>query len=248
MTTPDIKILPYKGGSSSAKLLAEALSVKRLKLSGSKWKPKPTSTVINWGNSGFFDEFEGCRMLNGPELICQAANKLSFFELMSGNEWLPPFWTKKEDIPDEVFPIVCRTILNGHSGAGIVVADTRDDVVDCQLYVKYIKKMKEFRIHIGHDKIISEQQKVAKKGQEPLDWKIRSHKNGFIYQRQGIDVPVACRSAALACLAKTGLDFGAVDVIYTKDERAYVLEVNTAPGLEGQTVLDYKTFFEETIP
>ena len=55
-------------------------------------------------------------------------------------------------------------------------------------------------------------------------------------------------AAALACLAKTGLDFGAVDVIYTKDERVYVLEINTAPGLEGQTVLDYKVFFEEIIP
>ena len=244
----NVKILPYKTGSRSAKALSAALSVKQLKLSGSKWKPKVDSVVINWGNSGFYDEFEGCLMLNGPELICQVKNKLDFFKNMSGNEWLPPFWTNKEDIPDEAFPIVCRTILTGHSGAGIVVADTRDDVVDCQLYVKYIKKMKEFRIHVGHDNIISEQQKVAKKGQEPLDWKIRSHQNGFIYQRQGIDVPMACRGSALACLAKTGLDFGAVDVIYTKDERVYVLEINTAPGLEGQTVLDYKAFFEEIIP
>ena len=95
--------------------------------------------------------------------------------------------------------------------------------------------------------IISEQQKVAKKGQEPLDWKIRSHKNGFIYQRQGIDVPMACRGAALACLAKTGLDFGAVDVIFTKEGKAYVLEVNSAPGLSGTTIEDYKKFFQEII-
>ena len=33
-----------------------------------------------------------------------------------------------------------------------------------------------------------------------------------------------------------GLDFGAVDIIEDADGKLYVLEVNTAPGLEGQTL------------
>jgi D-alanine-D-alanine ligase-like ATP-grasp enzyme len=42
------------------------------------------------------------------------------------------------------------------------------------------------------------------------------------------------------------LDFGAVDVIWNeKQQRAYVLEVNTAPGLEGQTVDDYARGIKE---
>jgi D-alanine-D-alanine ligase-like ATP-grasp enzyme len=36
------------------------------------------------------------------------------------------------------------------------------------------------------------------------------------------------------------LDFGAVDVIYNRaQDKAYVLEVNTAPGLEGSTLDNY---------
>jgi D-alanine-D-alanine ligase-like ATP-grasp enzyme len=42
----------------------------------------------------------------------------------------------------------------------------------------------------------------------------------------------------------TGLDFGAVDVIWNaQKEKPYVLEINTAPGLEGQTIADYAAFF-----
>src|SRR3546814_19093490 len=65
----------------------------------------------------------------------------------SGEEYLPKFWTKKEDIPDEAFPIVCRTVLSGHSGVGIVIADNRDDLVPANLYVKYVKKKEEYRVH-----------------------------------------------------------------------------------------------------
>ena len=121
-----------------------------------------------------------------------------------------------------------------------------------------MKKKKEFRIHVGRKlktennedealytyTIISEQQKVAKHGTEPTDWRIRSHSNGFVFQRQGIDVPLSVRSAAMRALEATGLDFGAVDCILTTGGKAFVLEINTAPGLEGQTIDDYSTFFK----
>ena len=49
-------------------------------------------------------------------------------------------------------------------------------------------------------------------------------------------------------LKELGLDFGAVDVIWNEHEsKAYVLEINTAPGLEGSTVEDYKEFFNRAV-
>src|SRR3546814_13722589 len=69
--------------------------------------------------------------------------------MMSGEEYLPKFWTKKEDIPDEAFPIVCRTVLSGHSGVGIVIADNRDDLVPANLYVIYVKKKEEYSVNLG---------------------------------------------------------------------------------------------------
>jgi D-alanine-D-alanine ligase-like ATP-grasp enzyme len=41
-----------------------------------------------------------------------------------------------------------------------------------------------------------------------------------------------------------GLDFGAVDIIYNgHEDKYYVLEVNTAPGMEGETMFSYVCSF-----
>jgi glutathione synthase/RimK-type ligase-like ATP-grasp enzyme len=46
----------------------------------------------------------------------------------------------------------------------------------------------------------------------------------------------------------SGLDFGAVDVIWNeRQQRAYVLEINSAPGLEGTTIDDYVRYFGRQI-
>ncbi len=50
--------------------------------------------------------------------------------------------------------------------------------------------------------------------------------------------------AAIACMQVLGLCFGAVDVLYNeKQNKAYVLEVNSSPGLSGEETL--KRYTEE---
>jgi glutathione synthase/RimK-type ligase-like ATP-grasp enzyme len=258
--TQTFKILPYKKGSRSVRALADALNCKVLRLVNCKWKPKQDTIVINWGASEFGPLHEvfapdaeqallekgiSIDILNSPIRTREVTDKLKFFQAMSDTGITPAFWTDCDSIPSDTYPIVCRTVLNGHSGAGIVIADSPSELVDAPLYVKYVKKQKEFRIHVGKGGvIIAEQQKVKRSGTEILSWRIRNHANGFIYQRQRIDVPLVVRSVAQSCLAATGLDFGAVDVIYTKGGKAFVLEVNTAPGLSGSTIEDYATFFK----
>lgn len=69
---------------------------------------------------------------------------------------------------------------------------------------------------------------------------IRSHANGWIFAREDIVEPKELRSLALEATAALGLDFGAVDIIWNeKEDKCYCLEVNTAPGLEGQTLISY---------
>lgn len=246
---PRIRILPYKAGSRSARALAEALGTRCLRLEGSRFIPREDDVIINWGHSTppVTNRF---RLLNASTRT--ATDKLAFFRALAGRGLTPEFWTNRNDIPDDAFPIVCRTVLNGHSGRGIVIADTRDQLVDAPLYVKYIKKESEFRIHVGNNgrytAIISEQRKVRDTSREVADWRIRNHGNGFIFQRHEINVPEAVRQVATQCFESLGLDFGAVDVIFNaRSGRAYALEVNTAPGLEGQTVTDYANFFRGLI-
>lgn len=248
------KLLPYRQGSASAKALAEALGGRVLKLENSKYKAKPEDVIINWGNSSKTFEVD---YLNPSEKIRTASNKLNFFNTMKDNgheELVPPYWTAAADIPEDAFPVVCRTVLAGHSGDGIVIADGRDELVDAPLYVKYIKKQDEYRIHCGcyvkdgepWPVVISQQRKARRLSvpDEEVDWRVRNVANGFCFVRGGIDPPLLVVSTAIQAFMTTGLDFGAVDIIWNEmKERAYVLEINTAPGLEGQTVSDYASFF-----
>lgn len=259
-----IRILPYKQGSRSAKALSEALNARVLKLVGSTFKPKTSDVVINWGfapaghaalapipliTGGY-----GCaNILNPRHVVHTATNKLDFFNLMTEaghGDIIPPYWSNKNEVPEDQFPIVCRTILSGHSGAGIVLADGGDDLVDAPLYTKYIKKEDEYRVHVGKlsdgtFNAFAIQRKARRLDHDSPNWRIRNHSNGFVFVRQGFVTPNSVTQVALTALEATGLDFGAVDVIYNKQtDKAYVLEVNSAPGLEGQTVTDYANFFK----
>ena len=261
-----IKILPYRRGSRSARALADALGCKILKLEGSRWRPRRQSTLINWGNTNYRPEdFPRLRtapveMLNTPAVIRNASNKLSFFNMCQREgveQYVPEFWVSRDEIPANLFDtssVVCRTVLAGHSGNGIVMATTPDELVPAPLYTKYIKKSQEYRIHLGWrgDEIvtISQQRKARDRNvpDEEVNWQVRNHSNGFIFVRGDVDPPQCVLDACRAVFQVTGLDFGAVDVIYNeRSDRAYVLEINTAPGLEGSTVDDYVNFFRSVI-
>lgn len=253
-------VYPYKQGSKSARALATALGGKVLRREGSSFIPRENKKVINWGSSS-------CpySCLNTPNTVSRVGNKLDFFQkfLNLSEELKPrfPLWTTSRAEALDMLEsnhskaIVARTILTGHSGAGIVIKDkaSRNDLPACQLYVEYVSKDAEYRVHIiknqqGDLNVIDVQRKVRDPSKEPSDWKIRSHANGFIFTRRNgsnqrhqdicpSDVLIQAKKA----LGSSGLTFGAVDVIWNqKRENAYVLEINTAPGLEGETIGIYR--------
>lgn len=64
--------------------------------------------------------------------------------------------------------------------------------------------------------------------------------------REGINPPAQVTEQSLNAIGVIGLDFGAVDVIWNQQKQmAYVLEINTAPGLEGTTLENYIKAFKE---
>ncbi|MNN94301.1 hypothetical protein D3C81_2129010 [compost metagenome] len=84
-----------------------------------------------------------------------------------------------------------------------------------------------------------------------MNWKVRNLANGFIFAR-GEDalgnVPKDVLDQAVKAVASLGLDFGAADVIYNdRQKKAYVLEVNTAPGLSGSTLDGYTQRLKEMV-
>jgi hypothetical protein len=303
-------IYPYIPGSESCKELAGGLDLKRIAHKNSRFKGSQDKLVINWGASKVPEEVSKCLILNLPQAVKQASDKLLAFKRMNegkrssrlvraaGNDHrlshdhdlfngIADNFTGRVDLPRygvvnimEVAPnqdeycrtpefttsratakawlatgytVVERHVLNGHSGEGIrlVVAGEGEDIENSPLYVKYVPKKQEYRIHVCGGQAVDIQRKARRKdiADEDINWKIRNHANGFVFARnEDGQVPDDVVVQAVKAVKVLGLAFGAVDVIFNeKEQRAYVLEVNTAPGLMGETLDGYVRRFKDYI-
>lgn len=256
-------LIGYKLGSRSLRSLAQALrnevkqKVLRVDKDSKTYKNKPTDYVISWGLTTPYN------MGNGPSLV---KNKLTFFEFIKEyNELNPdkqvniPEWTTDWETAFEWVnngtTVMIRSILTGHSGKGIFIWDRNEEGwLDIEpgfpLYVKYKKKKSEFRVHVfSLDsqplQVIDVTQKKKRKDFEgEVNTKIRNHQNGWVYCREDITEPDDLRTQALRAATAVGIKHGAVDVIYNQHEnKCYVLEINSAPGIEGTTLKKYVDAF-----
>lgn len=247
----------YKEGSKSAKAISQALGIKRIKHKGSRFRGDENKTVINWGASELPEEVMKCRVLNKPEVVAACADKKMFFQCMDDSgmaDKLVPYTTDKAKALawiKEGGVVVCRTLTRANSGRGIVIAEKEEELVNAPLYTKYMPKKHEFRLHFFNGEFGVEmfdvQRKARKKDvpDDQVNWKVRNHNNGFIFARnEEFGVPNEVDKVAFEVFETTTLDFGAVDVIYNeREDRAYVLEINTACGVEGTTLDNYVEMF-----
>lgn len=139
--------------------------------------------------------------------------------------------------------VMCRTLLRASEGRGIVVADSVDQLVQCRLYTRYVKKKAEYRVHVLNGQVLDVQVKRKRKGFEgERDTKVRNLANGYVFCRDGITEPVGLRDLAVKATRAVGYDLGAVDIAYNeRGNRLVVLEVNANPGMQGTTLEKYAT-------
>lgn len=136
---------------------------------------------------------------------------------------------------------VCRTILRGSEGRGIVVAESEDQLVGAPLYTKYVKKKKEFRVHVLNGEVIDVSEKRKRRDHpNERDTRIRNTANGYVFCRDGLAQPDGLGELARRAVESLGYRMGAVDVVYNeRNNQLYVLEVNATPGMEGTTLQRY---------
>lgn len=230
-----LRIVPYKRGSRSARILAEKLSA----LVGYKvfrGKPRLSRKNIMWGSTIGFDPGLGS-YVNHPEAVANARNKIWTFERLEGVCSIPPYTTDKaiaEGWIADGKTVLART-PSGQAGSGISVCTSDTGLVDAPLYTLYIKKRKEYRVHVINGQAVAVYEKRRKVGQQS-DPIIRSHRRGWVFCKLNVSEPDGLRELAVNAVRALGLDFGGVDVIWNeKQNRCYVLEINTAPGLCNQT-------------
>jgi glutathione synthase/RimK-type ligase-like ATP-grasp enzyme len=223
--------------------LACALGGKVLKKENSKYIRRSGDVVINWGAS----DAGNLSSLNLAGNVAKAANKLHSFRALAEAGVSIPAFSSSKDTVDWTGLTVVRHKLSGHSGEGIELRDA-SDLPHAPLYVQYIPKKAEYRVHVVGKRVVLVQRKARNPECDNPNWKVRNHDNGFIFVRNDVKPPEEVLTQAVRAVVALGLDFGATDVIWNeKNSRAYVLEVNTAPGLEGSTIDDYAQGFRNFI-
>lgn len=253
-----------KGMFKSARKLATALKpetqrkVLIVRSNSLRFKPRPTDVILNWGNSKAPEFYKSLveweQHFNDIEPVAIAVNKLKTFQALDGKCNIPE-WTTDHIIAgnwiEEGKDVLCRTKLTGFGGDGIVYCEAKDHtlVADCPLYVQYKKKKKEFRVHVFKGEVIDVTQKKKRKDFEgEVNTKIRNYANGWVYCREDIEEPEDLREQATLAIRALSLDFGAIDIIWNeKENKSYILEINTAPGICETTLEKYKQAFLSVI-
>lgn len=217
-----------KNPSDSLNLLISVLKERginaaKLKKVNSKFRCRYDDHVFKWGY--------------GHNKITQymkfAANDVPSMEFTTDAE---------EAIERFGFPFLCRS-ATGFGGRGISVADTADQVVQADMYVKYQKKTREFRVHYSCGSMLIFEKKMMARERRPegFDARIRNHDNGWVFcNYEGIDEErVEIQELAQKAVDCVGYDFAGVDIGFHPSRGLFVFEVNSQPGCNENTVQWY---------
>jgi hypothetical protein len=212
----------------TGQLLAEMLTEKGL------FKGDPKG-IVNYGYVA------GGRGRSLPTLNAKAGclNKLEELQLLAKNgvSTIPCSVDPRGLNP----PLFGRRIHHTRGNDIVVVAcgrpDPRKRISD--YYTTIIPKTREYRvwafrgIPIGtYEKVLTYPERLGLRGRSKDVWNWRNgYGYEFVHPKEAAKPLKALGCSAIEAL---DLDFGAVDIILGTDKKFYVLEVNTAPGVEGR--------------
>lgn len=242
-------------GSRSGREISSRLEALRV-YPDRNYNPREGDLIINWGNARVPDWYEramsvGARMLNHPANVNTASNKLlAFRQLQALGIPIPEFttdWNVASDWDEDGWEgkVYVRDVLRGHSGVGIRTYNDYQALPHSLLYVKGIENHGEYRLHVFNGEVIDYRKKRRAREDEPTEEQdlVRSHDNGWIFTMENLRRLGRIQDLATEAVHALGLDFGAVDIIKDEDGAVYVLEVNTACGVEGTTIDNYINSF-----
>ncbi len=227
-------ILPWMKGLASARLLREA----GCKLRYGTSNPK-AGVATSWGCRTAPPWADRMKWINHPSGVRHVSDKLAWSQLGLGPESTTSIVTAKQWASEVGEKVVCRTVLNGRSGEGIVIARNAEQVVDAPLYTQYFKKDREYRVVFSP--VTGVVYKASKRLRPNTELErdallVRTLANGFTYQVEHELLPLAVccviRVVGAQLSEQCGLNLLAYDVAYNSGEdRAVVIEANTAWGM-----------------
>lgn len=221
--------------------------------------PNEVDLLIRWGCSASIDT--RCEIeYNKREAIRLSSNKGKCRQYLYDNGIPVPKPVSHDDIFGARyngtfrFPIVVRPTFH-QKGKDFLLFNNYSELergwrsvgrLDHPYISEFYPKTTEYRVHVGHGKVLIVQQKLQTSERIGENW---SYENGYTfevvpwkqYRKEIVDL-------AVKTIEALGLDFGAVDIMSDPLDQnlpvAVVCEVNTSPKLEGYTVKRYAKYFD----
>jgi hypothetical protein len=208
--------------------------------------------IVNWGHC--LPDMSGVRVLNPfnpdssnkfKELALLRNAAIPVPQTLSKEYWHAYFGNGRNYYGDD--PSVWKGRRYHHVGG----EDFFNPPGKPDFYVKWQPIQKEYRIHSFSGRSIRAGQKVLREGftlgteaefklggSKAHPW-IRSWDTGWKVSYDGFRSTPKMRKLANGAVKALGLTFGAVDLAEIGDDSYMVLEVNRAPGIEGNTLDTY---------
>ena len=238
-------ILSYNATSKSAKYLTSHLDGRMI----TQREPiAPDECIINWGG-GYFSARDWSReWLNHPHKIINAVEKLKAFQLFAGADVPHPAWTFHISIARQWLEngnvVLARQTSSGMMGQGISLLNPNcREVPSAEFYSKHVNHTLEYRVHVFKGILLNLGMKVQLR--PGANMMVRNADERDWDFTHVTDAPFPVIQAGIAAVQALGLDFGAADVGYrSSDGKAFVFEVNSAPGTGHYTITKFADVFK----
>jgi hypothetical protein len=190
--------------------------------------------VVRWGNRISVD-LTSSIVYNKAKAIEKATNKKLSREIFIQNNLNCPKLINKQNITNEDFPIIARPLVHSKGKNFIVLKMYEmfkkhfDDNNANWYYSAFVDKKQEFRLHVAHGRILNYLEK-PKPADGNIAWNRAINEDPFVNVKWSDYNKDIC-NLAIKAIQALGLDFGAVDIMLDKNDKACLLEVNTAGTL-----------------
>jgi len=182
--------------------------------------PRLVLTAPKIGGKGFklladkLSEKVGYRVLrvrphlvrNRPAAIfCSGIDKVAQLTRYKNAEVaIPNFVLRSADVESLTTKrVVARRLINASEGRGITVFEKGTTPPPAPLYVEYIVKKKEFRVHVWNNEVIDVAEKRKRRGyEEERDAFVRNTANGYVFCRTNVVEPDDLRPLALSAVKR----------------------------------------------
>lgn len=212
-------------------------------------------------------------MYNHPEEMELSGSKVDFSKKFATYPWQPKTVFSLTDALNGnlKFPVIAK-IDNGHSGRGIKIFKTADELRDFKqpfdlkgekrsfdLYSECIDIDREFRTIFLKDKCIIINERIACiKTNKTVKTKDISEDVDFVYVVSDMNKVPRKFINTITNIAKEirkqiSLGLWAIDVAIDKTGKVFVIEINSAPGLGSEKLVEvyeavYEDYYQEKLP